>query len=243
MNVPPASPPFEPTRWTLVLRAQGGTPEARAALSELCESYYQPVFRFLRREGRDEETARELTQEFFSRVLQRADLDADPARGRFRSYLLGAVKHFLADRRDHARRQKRGGGAPHEPLDTPAAHDASARHWADGKVQGPDTFFDRQWALTLMERGLAVVEKEFSTAGRAGQFPVLKPWLAGEGASLSQAQAAKELGMTEGAVKVMIHRLRKRFREAIRAEIAQTLAEGADIDAELRYLIEVLAQT
>lgn len=233
------SSPFAPTRWTLVLRASGESPESKAALSELCEAYYQPVFRFLRREGRDEDEARELTQEFFARLLARGDLRADPERGRFRSYVLGAVKHFLADGRKAANREKRGSGAEDARLDAEEGPDAILQPPSDEPRS--DTWFDRQWALAVMDRGLLCVETEFETAGKTRQFEVLKPWLIGETEKLSQAEAAKQLGWTETAVKVAVHRLRKRFRETIRTEIAQTVSEGTDVDAELRYLVEVLA--
>jgi len=232
---------FAPTRWTLVLQARGETAEARGALSELCEAYYSPVFRFLCREGRDDDTARELAQEFFARILQRGELGgADPARGRFRSYLLGAVKHFLADQRKHDRRVKRGGALVPESLDGPSPGEGPAVEVPDAGASVPEAWFDREWALTVMDRALAAVEDEFKAAGKAEQFDRLKPWLVGETEALSQAEAARQLGLNEGAVKVAIHRLRKRFRELIRAEIVQTVADGTDIDAELRYLVEVL---
>lgn len=243
MNATSVTSPFAPTRWTLVLRARGETPEARAALSELCEAHYQPVFRFLRREGRDEDAARELAQEFFARILQRGELGAaDPSRGRFRSYLLGAVKHFLADRRKHERRDKRGGGAVPESLDASPVESVPLLQVADAGATVPDAWFDREWALAVMEHALNAVEAEFKSAGKAEQFSLLQPWLVGETEALSQADVARQLGLNEGAVKVAIHRLRKRFRELLRSEIAQTVAEHEDIDAELRYLIEALAQ-
>jgi RNA polymerase sigma-70 factor (ECF subfamily) len=234
---------FAPTRWTLVLRARGESSEARAALSELCEAYYQPVFRFLRCEGRDEGTARELTQEFFARILQRGEVgDADPARGRFRSYLLGAVKHFLADQRKHEGRARRGGGAAAESLDAVGDEGGPSLDVPDAAAAVPDAWFDRQWALTVMDRALNALEAEFTAADKAGQFRCLQPWLVGETEALSQADAARQLGLTEGAMKVAIHRLRKRFRELLRAQIAQTVVEGEEVDAEFRYLIEALAQ-
>lgn len=233
------TPPFAPTRWTLVMRATGDTPESRTALSELCEAYYQPVVRFLRREGRSEDEARELVQEFFSRMLKRSDLKADPDRGRFRSYLLGAVKHFLADQRKAANREKRGGGVEDARLDDDEGPNQA--NVAPGDAPTSDTWFDRQWALTVMDRGLVQIESEFEASGKSQQFGVLKHWLVGDTGKLSQADAAGQLGWTETAVKVAVHRLRKRFRETIRAEISQTVAEGTDVDAELRYLVEVLA--
>ncbi len=233
---------FAPTRWTLVLRARGETPQARLALSELCEAYYQPVFRFLRREGRDEDTARELAHEFFARTLAGDGLaTADPERGRFRAYLLGAVKHFLADQRKHSQRAKRGGGVTLESLDAPATDDLPPREIAAPVTASLDTGFDREWALTLMARALTALEAEFQAADKAAHFTVLKPWLVGEIETLSQSDAARELGLNEGAVKVAIHRLRKRFRELLHAEVAQTVSEDADVATELRYLVEVLS--
>ena len=235
--------PFAPTRWTLILRARGESVEARAALGELCEGYYEPVLRFLRREGRDEDAARELTQEFFARVLAGGGFDeADPERGRFRSYLLGALKHFLADQRKREQRLKRGGGATPESLDAPGETDTAAGlQVADPAAVIPDAFFDREWALAVMARGLEVLQNEFAASGKAAQFDALKPWLIGEAPSMSQADAARSLGLSEGAVKVVIHRLRKRFREVVRAEIAQTLRDPTPVDEELRHLIDALA--
>jgi RNA polymerase sigma-70 factor (ECF subfamily) len=236
--------PFAPTRWTLILRARGESVEARAALGELCEAYYQPVLRFLRREGRDEDSVRDLTQEFFARILAGGAFDeADPERGRFRSYLLGALKHFLADQRKREHRLKRGGGATPESLDaaTGAVDDAPGLDIADPAAMPRDADFDREWALTVMDRGLEILKHDFAASGKSDQFDVLKPWLMGEASSMSQADAAQRLGLSEGAVKVVIHRLRKRFRDAIRAEISQTLRDPAPVDEELRHLVEALS--
>ncbi len=236
---------FAPTRWTVVLRAQGDSAESKRALGELCESYWTPVFRFLRSQGREEEAARELTQEFFARVLEHGGLrGADPGRGRFRSYLLGAVKHFLADLRDREHRLKRGGGQAAQPLDAPGNSTTSlALQVADPTALPPDSTFDRAWALAVMEQAFSVLQREFASAGRTAQFDALKPWLEGEATALSQAEVAASLGMNEGAVKVAIHRLRKRFREVVRAELAQTVDGPAEVDEELRYLVEVLSST
>lgn len=236
------SSPFVPTRWTLVLRAHGTSPEARAAVGELCEAHYQPVVRFLHREGREDAVAQDLAQGFFVKVLERGALGAaDPARGRFRSYLLGAVRHFLTDTRKHDRRQKRGGGLEEESLDATTEDARPALQVADPTNHAPDTWFDRQWAMAVMERALVVVQDEFTRAGRTDQFEKLKRWLADDTIQLSQAGVAGQLGWSETAIKVGIHRLRKRFRESVREEIAQTVAEGTDIDGELRYLVEGLA--
>lgn len=241
MNISATPSAFAATRWTLVLAARGESSEARAALSELCAAYWEPVFRFLRREGRPEDAARELTQEFFARLLAgRGVAGATPERGRFRSFLLGALKHFLADLRDRGRAAKRGGEVLVEslsiPTDTSPGLDIAAPMAAL-----PDAEFDRQWAYAVMARALAAAEGEYAAAGRAEQFVALKPWLVGDTAALSQAEAAGRLRLTEGAVKVAIHRLRKRFREVVRAEVIQTVPAAADVDEELRYLVDVLS--
>lgn len=241
MNNKPQPSLFLPTRWTLVLRARGETPEARTALGELCEIYYQPILRFLRREGRDEDSARELAQGFFARVLGEGGFDeADPERGRFRSYLLGALKHFLADRRKHQQRHKRGGGLAIESIEGTNPDDASGQI-PDVLAPAPDAFFDREWALAMLARALSLLEKEFNATGKGAQFEALKPWLMGEGPSMSQADTARQLGLSEGAVKVIIHRLRKRFREAVRTEISHTLRDVSLVDEELRHLIAALS--
>ncbi len=217
---------FHPTQWTLILRARGEGEVAKAALSDLCAAYYVPVVAFLRRDGRDEDAAREMTHAFFESVLAGGLGAPDPFRGRFRSYLLGALKHFLAKQRDAARAGKRGGGAEHVALDDGIAFDVS-----------DDTLaFDREWAHALIARALSILKTE--QAGKAAIFATLKPWLDG-GSELSQADAASALGISETAVKVAIHRLRVRFRELIRSEIAATVNDPAEAADELRHLIAV----
>lgn len=221
------------TRWSLVLRARGHSPEARVALSELCAAYCEPVFRSLRSQGLDEDSARELSQEFFAHILQGGYLDgADPNRGRFRSYLLGALRHFLSDLHAKSNRLKRGAGIPTEPMgdsNEPSVEPASAQ-------------FDRDWATTLMARAIGTLADEYRRSGRIAWFEQLKPWLAGSEPPGRQAAVAAQLGLSEGALKVAIHRLRKRFREAILHELRQTLPDTDDPEDELRYLIEVLSQ-
>jgi len=235
---------FAPTRWTLVLQARGESPAAQAALSELCESYYAPVLAFIRHAVRDEEAARDLTQGFFASLLTRHGLDTvEPGRGRFRSFLLGAVKHFLADQRDHAQAAKRGGGQTPISIEAGTGTDTTAQlQIPDPAGPAPDTVFDRQWGLTLVAHALDLLAAEFAEAGKREHFETLKPWLLGDMDSLSQAAAASRLGMTEGAAKVAIHRLRKRFRELVKAEIAQTVGDSNQVQDELRYLLEVLSQ-
>lgn len=242
---PPRSPGnFAPTRWTQVLRARGKSPEAQTALGELCEAYWQPVFDFIRHTGRGDDGARELTQEFFARLLARRGLDTvEPGRGRFRSYLLGAVKHFLAGQHDRAMAAKRGGGQAPLSIAAGASPDtASELQIPDPAGPVPDSVFDRQWAWTLVGRVVDRLAADFAAEGRGEHFDTLKPWLLGEMESLSQAEAAGRLGLTEGAVKVAIHRLRRRFRDGIQAEISHTIGDPSQVQDELRYLLEVLTQ-
>lgn len=238
MSTPTQS--FSPTRWTLVLRAGQHDPDGRTALADLCETYYQPVFRFLRAEGRTEDTARELTQEFFARLLRSGNIrGADPSLGRFRSYLLGAVKHFLQDLRDQALTQKRGSGHTPEPLPDESTQATGPR--PAHPIQPPsDTYFDREWALHLLDRALLRLSHEMEASGKAPTFALLKPWLTGT-STLPQSEAATQLNLSPGALKVTIHRLRSRFREIVRQEIASTVATPEEIDTEVRYLVEVLS--
>ena len=233
---------FAPTRWTLVVRAGKDDVSGQAALADLCEAYWQPVFRFLRSEGRTDDVARELTQEFFARLLKSRNLGgANPNTGKFRTYLLGAVKHFLADERDKATRQKRGGGQTPEPL-TQEHETHSFVPSAETTPPPSDAHFDREWALQILDRSLHFLSAEMTKLGRGEAFQVLKPWLTGASAEITQAEAAAQLNQSEGALRVTIHRLRQRFREVVRAEIAATVARPEEVDQEVSYLVEVLAR-
>ncbi|HVK59533.1 MAG TPA: ECF-type sigma factor [Candidatus Kapabacteria bacterium] len=236
---------FALTRWTLVLRAKGDSPEARAALSELCDAYYNPVLAFLRKERRNDEEARELAQDFFARILSGSGFaGAERNRGRFRSYLLGALKHFLIEVRQRAHRQKRGGGIVPQSLNATAANEegeTTELQIADHGAVLPDANFDREWALEVMRRALSILEQEFATKSKREHFVVLQPWLMANALNLSQADAARQLSMSEGAFKVAVHRLRKRFGELVRTEIAQTLRDPAQADEELAHLVAALS--
>ena len=232
---------FLTTRWTRVVAARGNSPDARQALSDLCAVNYAPVLRFLRASGHAADEAQELAHEFFANVLEHRSLDgSDPARGRFRSYLLGALKHFVANRRAHGSRLKRGAGSVPVPLET----DADTQHGSVPealRTETPDALFDREWALAVIERSLTSIEQESVVAGSREVFQALKPWLTTSAAPPAQADVAAQLGMSEGALKVAIHRLRKRFREAIRREVAQTLHDQGELDAEMQHLIAALS--
>jgi RNA polymerase sigma factor (sigma-70 family) len=235
-----APAPFVTTQWTRVLEARGHSPEAKAALGDLCAAYYAPVLSFIRRNAPNEDAARDLTQEFFARLLARQGIEhVDPQRGRFRSFLLGAVKHFLADLRDRDRRQKRGSGQPLAPLES-ETDTSPGLQLPDPNAPSPEREFDRKWALTLLDRALAALAQEHAACGKTEQFEALKPWLSGDSEAISQAQAATRLGVNEGAVKVAIHRLRRRFREVIKDEIGRTVSNRAQVDAEMHDLLEAL---
>jgi len=233
---------FATTQWTRVLEARGESTEAGAALSELCASYYAPVFAFIRHNARDDDSARDLTQEFFSRLLARHGIDTvDPRRGRFRSFLLGAVKHFLADTRDHANRIKRGSGEAHESLD-PGTDTSPGLQLPDPSAPDPEREFDRKWAFTVLDRALTALAEEHRATGKLEHFETLKPWLTGDAEDLSQSDAARALGLNEGAVKVAIHRLRRRFREFVKLEISATLKDPSQVANELSCLVAALSE-
>lgn len=232
---------FATTRWTRVVAARGDSPEAQQALSDLCALNYAPVVRFLHAAGHQADEARELTHEFFANVLEHRSLDGvDPARGRFRTYLLGALKHFVAKRRAHGARLKRGGGVEPMPLDagTDTHHGAVP---AELRTEAPEAVFDRAWALGVIERALAQLEQESVAAGAREVFEWLRPWLSAGATPGSQAEVAARLGLSEGAVKVAIHRLRKRFREAVRREVAQTVHDESELAGEMQHLIAALS--
>lgn len=231
---------FVTTQWTQVLAARGRTPEARQALSDLCAAYYGPVVTFLRCSGHDDDRARELAHEFFARVLEHGGLERlERGRARFRSYLLGAVKHFVSNVRKRQSAAKRGGLHSEVSFD-PGTDTSPGIQIPDLRGRTPEQEFDRQWALTTLARSLQQLTSEERAAGREQEFEVLKPWLTGETQGHSQKDAAARLSMSEGAVKVAIHRLRKRFRKRVKTEIGQTVSDPAQVDEELRSLIAAL---
>lgn len=231
---------FHDTRWTLVARSRGHDVTARAALSELCDAYYAPVVAFLRRDGRKEDVARELAHDFFAKLLAGGAIDgADPLVGKFRSYLLMALKRFTADQRDRDHAARRGGGQIHAVIEYEDKTGAGLQI-ADTSIEAPDAAFDHQWALTVLARALVRLEDEMRGEDKSAHFEALKPWLTAEADSTPQAEAAMKLGMSIEAVKVAIHRLRKRFREAVKAEIAQTVGQAGDVREELDALMGAL---
>jgi RNA polymerase sigma factor (sigma-70 family) len=233
---------FATTHWSMVVSAGGSrSPDADQALAELCESYWFPLYAFVRRAGHSAEDARDLTQEFFVRLLSKNYLaDADRQRGRFRSFLLGAMKHFLANQKRRQRAQKRGGQQPTISLDF---HSGEDRYRQIEPVDNltPERLYERRWAMTLLDLVLGRLCEEFVAAGRLKLFEALKQFLAG-GAQRSQtySDVAQQLGMTEGAVKMAAHRMRRRYRELLKAEISRTTFGAEAMEDELCELLAAL---
>jgi RNA polymerase sigma-70 factor (ECF subfamily) len=239
-SLPHGAAGFATTHWSLVLAAgDPASPQAHEALATLCQTYWYPLYAYIRRQGHDADQAQDLTQEFFARLLEKDFLaQIDRERGRFRAFLLAACKHFLANERDRARAQKRGGGRQHLSLDLRVAEDRYRLEPAHTAT--PDRLFERRWALTLLAQVLAQLRAEFADADRGPRFDRLKAFLTGEKAESSYQQTAKELGMTVGAVKVAVHRLRGRYRELLREEIARTTNARDDVDEEIRHLFTAI---
>lgn len=231
---------FDTTSWSVVAAAQGTqSAAARDALAVLCERYWLPLYAYVRRRGYSRFEAEDLTQEFFARLLSRdLVLQADRERGRFRTFLLGCLNHFLMNQRDRQRAEKRGGDAPHLPLDFEQAETHYALHGP--YERDPQTEFDRQWAETLLATVTKRIEEDYRRRGNPELFRVLRSWIGQSSKEGDYAAAAEALGMTEGALRVAVHRLRRQFAALTREEIAQTVADEASVREELRYLIRVL---
>ncbi len=227
---------FQETRWTQVEKSRGRDEAGRLALSELCAAYHRPVQAFVRNWCSQDQQAEDLTQDFFARLLARPALEVERGRGKFRSYLLGAVKHFLCEMQQAAQTQKRGGGRQFVGLDEAATHEL-----ADERTLPPDKLFDQQWACALLERALENLAGEMEALGKAGLLEALRPWLAGTAGHGDQLAVAGRLEISETAVRVQVHRLRKRYREFIEAELAQTLSPGVSLAEEMQCLFAALA--
>jgi RNA polymerase sigma-70 factor (ECF subfamily) len=225
----------------MVLNARNkASPGSREALESLCQTYWYPIYAFVRGAGRSPPDAQDLTQEFFVRLLSKDFLRlVAPEKGRFRTFLRMALTRFLANEWDRAHAQKRGGGATHVSFDTALAEERLGREQA--ALLAPDRAYDRCWALTLLDEAMSRLENEYNSAGKTGLWRQLKPHLTAERGSIAYAEIAAALGLTEGAARVVVHRFRKRFREVFRQAIADTVSTPEEVENELRLVLEILS--
>lgn len=234
---------FATTRWSLVVKASHESDPAQtaAAMQALCESYWLPLYSYVRRRGYASDDAQDLTQEFFARLIEKNSFGAaQQDRGKFRSFLLGSLKNFLADEWDKSRAQKRGGGTVVSSLEFSDGERTYSLEPANDVT--PEQIYERRWALTLLENVLAQLEKEHAACGKGQVYAMLNPCLVGERTAQPYAELAMRLGVAESTVKSMVHRLRGRYRTLLRMEIANTVATPEEIDEELRYLFQVLGR-
>lgn len=233
---------FVTTRWTLVLSAgRKSSAQSDQALAELCQTYWYPLYAYVRQRVASREEAEDLVQAFFARFLEKnylAGLSSE--RGKFRAFLLASLKHFLSNEWDKARRQKRGGQVPHLSLDWQSADDRY-QHLDPPDPTSPDRLFDREWALALLERVVEVLRRELEAEGKGDLFEGAKAFLTVSSEAIPYGAAALKLGMEEQALRVAVHRLRKRYRQLLRAEISQTLVDPAGVEEELAALRVALA--
>jgi RNA polymerase sigma-70 factor (ECF subfamily) len=239
---PPGPRGFATTHWSLIVAArpdEASQGRARRALEELCRTYWYPLYAYVRYRGYSADDAQDLTQSFFARIIEKGGFaSADPERGRFRSYLLGAMKHFLANEWHRARARKRGGGERIVELDglRRSARYALEPAWSDD----PDAGFDREWARETTTRALEALRAESEASGKGERFEALRGSLTGD--EPDRSETAARLGMTEGAVKVAVHRLRQRYREILRALIAETVDGPSEVEDEMRHLVAALRE-
>jgi RNA polymerase sigma-70 factor (ECF subfamily) len=239
---PTSHPPqrFLTTRWSLVLAARDGDgTEAREALAALCGAYWYPLYAFVRRKGHNAESAQDLVQGFFARLLDKRELaSVDRSKGKFRSFLMAACTHFLANQSDHERARKRGGGR------TPISIDRLAAEGRYGSEPAHDLtaerLFERKWATTLLENVLGELEAEMARAGKSRLFEALRPALLGGAERVPYARIATDLGLSEEAARAAAHRLRRRYRDLLRAEVARTIDDPAEVEDEIRSLFAAL---
>ncbi len=240
-STPAVAGSFALTHWSVVLAAgSSDSNHARDALETLCRTYWHPIYAFVRRQGHSPPDAQDLTQEFFARLLEKNYLGGvDRAKGRFRSFLLTCLKHFLANEWDKAGAQKRGAHPVLVPINVQSAESSCGLEPAESMTA--ERIFERRWALTLLEQVLARLREEYTRDGKARTFEQLKSTLSGERRSVPYAEIGARLGMSEGAVKVAVHRLRQRYRELLREEIAHTVSRPDQVEDEIRALFAALA--
>lgn len=234
---------FATTQWSLVLAAGNrGSDDAEAALARLCSLYWYPIFAFVRRQGHSADQAQDLTQAFFTRLIEKGDLgDADRSRGRFRTFLLTSCQHFLSNERDRELTLKRGEGRAAVSIDGAAAEGRYQR--ALSHAETPERLYDRQWCLTLLDSVLDSLRRDYVAAGSEQAFDRLRGFLTLDDDAGTHADVARDLGMTPGAVKVAVHRLRRRYRDALRKSVADTVGSPQDVEDEMRYLLKTLSRS
>jgi RNA polymerase sigma factor (sigma-70 family) len=239
-SIPEGGGVFATTRWSVVLRAgDGNLPEAQAALARLYQTYRYPLYAYVRRQGRHHEAAQDIVQDLFLRLQQKAQLSSvEPEKGRFRSYLLAAVNHLLANEWHKIRRQKRGGGQV--PLSLEDLQAEQRYNLEPATTETPEGLFDRRWALALLEQVMLRLEEEWRAVDKTEAFEAMRGFLSGDQDAPAYAETGVRLGMSEGAARVAVHRLRQRYRDLLRDEIAQTVASTGDVEDELRHLLSAL---
>src|SRR5215510_6403089 len=232
---------FHTTSWTLIRAASTDpTADSREALAVLCQKYWHPVYAFVRGRGYDLEQSKDLTQGFFALLIEKNYLlDADPKRGRFRFFLLAAVKHFLANEWDRANRLKRGGGQVPVSIDLTEADAWDTQAAVDQAT--PESLYERRWALSLLENVMSKLRAEFADVGKAGEFDRLSVFLNTDSKSARYDTLAEEMGVSAGALRMSVHRLRRRYRSLLRAEIAESVCRPEEVDEELRFLLSILS--
>ncbi|MBX6325156.1 MAG: sigma-70 family RNA polymerase sigma factor [Chthoniobacterales bacterium] len=234
-----AAPVFTTTHWSVVMAARGDSPEAREAIGKLCQTYWRPVYSYLRHCGFQAEDAEDLTQGFFAMLLERRDFERiKKEKGRLRSYLLASLKHFITNQKSRAFAIKRGEGHQVFPLDI--LRDSEEFDSKRSDILSADQVYERRWAIALLNQVLARLEAEYRTAGKGPLFERLQKWIMQEPDAASQRQIAREFGMKENAIHQVFHRFRQRYRELLREEVSQTVMAPLDIEEELRHLVAVL---
>jgi RNA polymerase sigma factor (sigma-70 family) len=241
-STPVGAADFRTTHWSVVLAAgQQHSPAGSQALARLCSTYWYSLYAYVRRRGHDAHDAQDLTQEFFTRLLQRNFLQkVSPDKGRFRSFLLASLKNFLANEWDRAQTQKRGGGTTSLPFDQVSAESRYQLEPIDTAT--PEALYERRWALTLIEQVMTRLRQEYVRSEKADLFDELKVFLSGDGKSMTYAELATKYAVSESAVKMTVLRLRQRYGELLRLEIAQTVATPKEVEEEIRHLIAVVSQ-
>jgi RNA polymerase sigma-70 factor (ECF subfamily) len=235
---------FITTRWTLIADVRRDDDRARQAMTELCQTYWRPVYAYVRRHGHTPEQAADLTQSFFLHLLEHRGFErADPLRGRFRSYLLTSARNFLSNERDRSATLRRGGGASFDPIDLVDAERQLAQENVDPQFS-PEAAFERQWALRIMERAIETLGREYTARGQAALFAHLRTFLTSDATAdlTPSGESAAAPDLTDAALRTAVHRLRKRFGAALRAEIEDTVGSAADVDDELRHLLRIMSQ-